>query len=83
VHKPATTPRIEARTPDRTSEVGSDGAAPVPQNFANWIPTAEGMEILFSSYHFDTRGRFSPAITVPWSVLTGALAPNMAAVAQS
>jgi hypothetical protein len=58
------------------------GNAPVEKNFANWIPTAEGMQISFAPYQFESLGKFNPTITVPWSALTDALAPNMAALAQ-
>jgi hypothetical protein len=58
------------------------GNAPVAENFANWIPTAEGMEIHFAPYQFEALGRFNPTITVPWSVLTDVLAPNMAPLTQ-
>jgi hypothetical protein len=58
------------------------GNAPVPENFTNWIPTGEGMEIHFVPYQFQSVGRFNPTITVPWSALTDVLAPNMAVLAQ-
>ncbi|MDT5107540.1 MAG: hypothetical protein QOI25_5053 [Mycobacterium sp.] len=55
------------------------GAAPKAENFANWIPTAEGLEIHFAPYQF---GVALPAvITVPWPALTDVLAPAMADIA--
>jgi hypothetical protein len=56
------------------------GAAPKAENFANWIPTAEGLEIHFAPYQF---GVALPAvITVPWPALTDVLAPAMADLAK-
>lgn len=55
------------------------GNAPKAENFADWIPTAEGMQITFAEYQFGDR--LPATITVPWSVLTDVLAPNMAALA--
>jgi hypothetical protein len=55
------------------------GAAPKAENFANWIPTAEGLEIHFAPYQF---GVALPAvITVPWPALADVLAPAMADIA--
>ncbi|WP_006246099.1 hypothetical protein [Mycolicibacterium tusciae] len=56
-----------------------DGLAATPENFANWIPTADGIEL-----HFPSSLLFSPpAITVPWSELTDVLAPDMVGLAQA
>ena len=55
------------------------GNAPKAANFADWIPTAEGMQIHFAEYQFGDR--LPATITVPWSVLTDVLAPDMAALA--
>ena len=56
------------------------GAAPKAENFANWIPTAEGLEIHFAPYQF---GVALPAvITVPWPALADVLAPAMAGIAK-
>jgi hypothetical protein len=56
------------------------GAAPKAENFANWIPTAEGLEIHFAPYQF---GVALPAvITVPWPALADVLAPAMADIAK-
>ncbi len=55
------------------------GNRPIAENFANWIPTAEGIQIHFADYQF---GHGSPVITVPWSSLTDVLAPDMKALAQ-
>jgi len=54
------------------------GNAPVEKNFHNWIPTAAGLEIYFDDYQF---GHGQPVITVPWSQLTGLLAPAMQVLA--
>jgi hypothetical protein len=56
------------------------GAAPKAENFANWIPIAEGLEIHFAPYQF---GVALPAvITVPWPALADVLAPAMADIAK-
>ncbi|MCT7368752.1 hypothetical protein A7R75_07070 [Mycolicibacterium llatzerense] len=55
------------------------GNAPVEKNFHNWIPTAAGLEIHFEDYQF---AHGQPVITVPWSQLTGLLAPVMQVLAQ-
>jgi hypothetical protein len=47
--------------------------APTEANFANWIPTADGVEIY----------RLPQVITVPWSALNDVLAPGMAGLAQN
>jgi hypothetical protein len=52
-----------------------EGWAPKPENFANWIPTAEGMEIHFAPYQFGVR--MADTITVPWPALSDVLAPEM------
>jgi hypothetical protein len=55
------------------------GNRPVPQNFANWIPTTAGIELHFADGQF---GHGLPVITVPWSTLSDVLAPDMKALAQ-
>lgn len=56
-----------------------NGIAATPENFANWIPTADGIELHFpSSLLF-----WPPAITVPWPELTEVLAPGMAGLAHA
>jgi hypothetical protein len=57
--------------PDQT------GNQPREANFANWIPTAAGMEIHFAD---DQLGPGLPVITIPWPALTDVLAPNMTAL---
>jgi hypothetical protein len=57
------------------------GNAPKAENFANWIPTTEGMEIHFAEYQFGDGARLPATITVPWSALTDVLAPDMLALA--
>jgi hypothetical protein len=54
------------------------GAEPREENFANWVPTATGMEIHFADYQF---GHGLPVITVPWTTLADVLAPDMTALA--
>lgn len=55
------------------------GNRPIAENFANWIPTADGLELHFADYQF---GHGLPVITVPWAALTDVLAPDMAVLAQ-
>ena len=56
------------------------GNAPAAENFANWIPTAEGMEIYFEEYQFGDR--LPGTLVVPWSALTDVLAPDMVVLTQ-
>jgi hypothetical protein len=56
---------------------GGPGNEPREENFANWIPTAAGMEMHFRDYQF---GHGLPVITVPWAALTDLLAPDMTAL---
>ncbi|GAY18228.1 RsiV family protein [Mycobacterium sp. shizuoka-1] len=53
------------------------GNAPTEANFANWIPTPDGLQIHFADYQFF---HGTPTITVPWSALDGLLAPGMEAL---
>jgi len=55
------------------------GAAPAEENFANWIPTSDGLEIYFNDYQFF---HGTPVITVPWQALDGLLRPEMQALRQ-
>jgi hypothetical protein len=56
---------------------GEPGNQPREENFANWIPTATGMEIHFADYQF---GHGLPVITIPWTALADVLAPDMTAL---
>jgi Protein of unknown function (DUF3298) len=56
------------------------GTEPKAENFANWIPTVEGLEIHFDPYQFGPR--LAEVITVQWSALANLLTPEMAAFAQ-
>ena len=56
----------------------TDGIPPRPENFTNWVPTAEGIQVHFASAQWF----WPPAITVPWSALTDVLAPSMPGLAQ-
>lgn len=53
------------------------GNKPIPENFANWIPTSAGMQLHFTDYQF---GHGLPVITVPWSALSDVLATDMVAL---
>jgi hypothetical protein len=45
------------------------GVAPTPENFANWIPTSDGIELHFNDYQVGPHGLI--VITVPWAVFDG------------
>lgn len=47
------------------------GVAPTPENFANWIPTSDGIELHFNDYQVGPHGLV--VITVPWAVFDGIL----------
>jgi hypothetical protein len=57
------------------------GNAPRRENFANWIPTADGMELHFPAHQFKLG--LAQTITVPWAQLTDLLAPRMAVIART
>ncbi len=64
---------------NRLSEL--TGASPRAENFANWIPTADGLEIHFAPYQFgialpDTK-------VVPWATLADLLTPAMGGLTRS
>lgn len=48
------------------------GNRPVAANFANWLPTAEGMQLCFADYQL---GHGAPTVTVPWAALADLLSP--------
>jgi hypothetical protein len=58
------------------------GNAPLETNFADWIPTADGMRIFFGESQFDYGPRGN-AITVPWAALSDVLAPDMRALTET
>lgn len=64
-------------------EVAPDlpGAQPKAENFANWIPTADGLEFHFNSYQFGPR--LPAVVTVPWSAVADLMTPAMADLAKS
>ena len=45
------------------------GVAPTAENFANWIPTSDGIELHFNDYQVGPHGLL--VITVPWTVFDG------------
>jgi hypothetical protein len=63
---------------NRLSEL--TGAEPRAENFANWIPTAEGLEIHFAPYQFGIA--LPETKIVAWTALTDLLAPAMSGIAQ-
>lgn len=56
------------------------GNAPLAANFANWIPTPQGIEINFDDGQF---AHGMPPLTIPWSAVDDLLAPGMADLRQS
>jgi hypothetical protein len=57
------------------------GNAPVRENFDNWVPTPDGMELHFPAQQFGMG--IAETITVPWPDLTDLLAPDMANIAMA
>ncbi len=57
------------------------GAEPRAENFANWIPTAEGLEIHFAPYQFGIA--LPETKTVAWAALADLLAPVMTGITQA
>jgi hypothetical protein len=57
------------------------GAEPRAENFTNWIPTAEGLEIHFAPYQFGIA--LPETKTVAWAALSDLLAPVMTGITQA
>lgn len=57
------------------------GNAPRRENFANWIPTTDGMELHFPPHQL--RMGVPMTVTVPWAQLTTLLSPRMADIAKA
>ncbi|CPW66957.1 RsiV family protein [Mycobacteroides abscessus] len=55
------------------------GLRATDENFANWIPTAEGFEIHFADYQL---GHGLRVTTIPWSDIADLLTPSMNALTQ-
>ena len=72
-------PKVYGPGGDGPPMLDEPGNRPVPKNFANWIPTAAGIELHFTDGQF---GHGLPVITVPWSTVADVLAPDMTALAQ-
>jgi hypothetical protein len=64
---------------NRLSEL--TGAEPRAENFANWIPTAEGLEIHFAPYQFGIA--LPETKTVAWAALADLLAPVMTGITRA
>jgi len=62
-----------------TPMADAPGNAPVEANFANWIPTPQGLEIHFADYQL---AHGLPVLSIPWSALDDLLAPGMTALRQ-
>ncbi len=61
---------------NRLSEL--TGAEPRAENFANWIPTSEGLEIHFAPYQFGIA--LPETKTVAWAALADLVAPAMTGI---
>ncbi len=64
---------------NRLSEL--TGAEPRAENFTNWIPTTEGLEIHFAPYQFGIA--LPETKTVAWAALADLLAPVMTGITQA
>jgi hypothetical protein len=53
-------------------------APPKAENFANWIPTEDGLEIHFAPYQFGVS--LPETKTVPWTAIADLVAPVMAGI---
>ncbi|HEY1841822.1 MAG TPA: DUF3298 domain-containing protein [Mycobacterium sp.] len=72
-------PKVYGPGGDGAPMLDEPGNRSVPQNFANWIPTAAGIELRFTDGQF---GHGLPVITVPWPAFSDLLAPDMKALGQ-
>jgi hypothetical protein len=61
---------------NRLSEL--TGAEPRAENFANWFPTSEGLEIHFAPYQFGIA--LPETKTVAWAALADLVAPEMTGI---
>ncbi len=62
------------------------GNAPVEANFANWVPTPQGIELDFNDEQFSSPyapGHGIPTLTIPWAAVDDLLAPGMTALRQA
>lgn len=60
-----------------------EGIAPQEANFANWLPTPDGMEIHFDDYQVGPHAIGLVTITVPWENLGDVVDPYLATVVTS
>lgn len=51
-------------------EFDASGIEPIERNFANWVPSAAGMNIRFGDYQVGPHAIGLVDVTVPWSALT-------------
>ena len=60
------------------------GSAAVEANFANWVPTPQGIQISFNDGQFSQSAppHGVPPLTIPWSAVDDLLAPGMTALRQ-
>lgn len=59
------------------------GIEPTESNFANWLPTPEGMEIHFGDYQVGPHAVGLVTVTVPWDALADVADPDVVAVLAS
>jgi hypothetical protein len=57
------------------------GAEPRAENFVNWIPTSEGLEIHFAPYQFGIA--LPETKTVTWAAFADLIAPTMTGITQA
>lgn len=62
-------PVLAARIPDYNPRYGLAGSAPIAANFANWLPTPGGMQILFEPGQVGFSFEGLQRVTVPWDRL--------------
>ncbi len=53
----------------------STGIEPVADNFANWVPSADGMNIRFGDYQVGPHALGLVDVTIPWTALTDVADP--------
>ncbi|WP_072806483.1 RsiV family protein [Rhodococcoides yunnanense] len=65
--------------PDTAAGPGFEpsGIAPTPNNFANWTPSAGGMNIRFGDYQVGPHAIGLVDVTVPWSALADVADPQV------
>ena len=65
----------DGTSPDCPSLSGPTPSYPLPagSNFGTWALTSNGLRVIFQEYQVAAYADGSPAVTIPWSALTGVL----------